>query len=150
MRFSAALLGACLAGVPLMALAASSITPGRWRSEGIVTSVDMPGLPPEALAMMKRRPISHSYCVTPDEAEAGARGLFSEGNGACEYSRFSMNGGRINAVMKCKGPQGNTQLTMLGTFGATSYETTNVMVMGGPQGPMRMTTRMTGKRVGDC
>ena len=83
-------------------------------------------------------------------AADGARGLFSEGNGACEYSKFSMSGGRINAVLQCKGPQGTTQLTMLGTYDATSYATTNILVIGGPQGSMRMTTRMTGKRVGDC
>lgn len=150
MRLPAAVLSVCIAGVPLVAVASHGLAPGRWQSQGVVTMAEMPGMPPEALAMMKRRPISHTYCLSAEEAESGARGLFSEGNGSCRYTKFAMVGGRLNAVMQCKGPQGDMQMTMLGTYTRTSYEATNVMVMGGPQGAMRMTTRVSGKHIGDC
>lgn len=129
---------------------AQSLQAGKWSSTGSVTAVDMPGMPPEALAIMKQRPISHSYCLTAGEIENGARGLFSEGNGECKYSKFEMANGKLNAVMQCRGPQGNMRMTMIGTYGPSSYVSTNVMVMEGPQGNMRMTTRSAGKRTGDC
>jgi len=152
MRRHQAALAACLITVSLTAATqtAPGVTPGRWDSTGTVTAVEMPGMPPDALAMMKRRPINHSYCVTKADAESGSKGLFSEGNGDCAYEKFAMANGRLNAAMLCKGPQGNARLTMLGSYTATTYETANITVMDGPQGKMRMTTKMRGKRVGDC
>lgn len=136
--------------IPMAAFAAASLAPGKWSSTGTITAVDMPGMPPEALAMMKRRPMTHNYCLKQADVDSGAKGLFSEGNGECAYSKFEMSGGKLNAVMKCTGPQGDVAMTMLGTYSANGYETTNIMVMGGSQGAMRMTVKTSGKRVGDC
>lgn len=150
MRITAAVIAACITAAPVAAFAAASLSPGKWSSVGTVTAVDMPGMPPEALAMMKRRPMAHRYCLTQGEIERGAKGLFSEGNGECAYTRFNMAGGRLNAIMQCKGPRGDMRMTMAGRYGPSSYESTSIMVMGGPRGKMRMTVKTSGKRIGDC
>ncbi len=144
------LLLASLAAAPLAAFAGAALSPGQWASTGTVTGVDMPGMPPEALAMMKRRPISHSYCLTAEQAAKDPRQLFKGDNGECQFTRFDMAGGKLNATMQCNGPQGKMRMTMLGTYSASSYESTNVMVVEGPRGNMRMTTKMSGKRTGAC
>ncbi len=139
-----------IAALSVTAAGAGEINPGQWTTSGTVTAVDMPGMPPEMLGMMKKRPISHSYCLTQAEIDKGPKRMFSEGNGECSYSKFNMAGGRLNAVMQCKGPQGNAQMTMLGTYTPDSYSSVNIMVMDGPQGKMRMTTKLSGKRTGPC
>jgi hypothetical protein len=141
---------AVIAFLPAVAAAAIDIAPGKWASSGTVTDVEMPGLPPEAVAMMKRRPISHSFCLTAEQAAKDPRKLFTETSGKCNYRKFDMSGGKLSAVMQCLGPQGDMQMTMTGTYTASSYATTNVMVMAGPGGRMRMTSKVTGKRTGDC
>ena len=150
MRAGFRLLLAASAAVLLAAFAGNALSPGKWASAGAVTSIDMPGMPPEALAMMKKRPINHSYCLTPEQAAKDPRQMFKGDNGECEYTKFSMADGKLNAVMQCKGPQGKMTMTMHGTYSASSYESTNVMVVEGPRGNMKMTSKISGKRTGAC
>ncbi|MBB4633484.1 DUF3617 domain-containing protein [Sphingosinicella soli] len=150
MRAGFRLLLAATAAVPLAAFAGNMVTPGKWASTGTITAIDMPGMPPQALEMMKKRPISHSYCLTAEQAAKDPRQMFKGDNGECEYTKFEMARGKLNAAMQCKGPQGNMRMTMLGTYTADSYQSTNVMVVDGPRGNMKMTSKTSGKRTGAC
>ncbi len=150
MRAGFKLLLAAAAAMPLAAFTGGALSPGKWVSTGTVTSIDMPGMPPEALAMMKKRPINHSYCLTPEQAEKDPRQMFKGDNSECQYTKFDMARGKLSATMQCNGPQGKMRMTMLGTYSATTYESTNTMVVEGPRGNMRMTSKISGKRTGGC
>lgn len=127
------------------AQAAPTVTPGQWESRMIVEEMVMPGMPPGALAMMKDRPTTTQYCLTPQEAEADPKKMLNADK-SCKLDRFSMDAGTIDAQMQCKTEQGPATMTMTGRYTATSYDMTSRMVAG----PMTMVSRVTARRLGPC
>jgi hypothetical protein len=127
------------------ALAAPQVTPGEWQSTSVIEQVSMPGMPPEALAMMKGRPTTVRYCLTPEEAEARPEKLF-DSDGKCRATRFSLASGTLDAEMQCKTDRGPMTITMQGQYTAATYTMTSRMV----SGPMTMLSRVTAKRLGPC
>lgn len=134
-----------LALVSTPALAAPKVTPGQWQSTVTVDSMSMPGVPASALAAMKRQPMTTSYCLTPQEAEADPRKILAADK-SCKMDRFSFTGGRIESAMTCKTEQGPATITMTGTYTPTSYAMASTM----KSGPMTMSSRVTAKRLGPC
>lgn len=128
------------------ALAAPSIQPGLWQMSSRIVSAEMPGAPPAMVDAMKRRPQNHSYCLSAKDAEANPRSLFEKTDGKCRYTKFSMSGGKLAMEAVCAG----ATMTSVGRYSATGYTVRGTMVMKSPQGVMRMTTDVVGKRVGDC
>lgn len=141
-------LGLVVAALP--AAAADTPQPGRWQLEGRMIAVDMPGVPPQMAQMMLKQPISHSYCLTPEEAKRGAQGLFLDKQSQCKMDKFSLAGGRMTMSMTCAGPEGPMQMTSTGSYSATSYDMTSVMVGRSPAGSMKITSVMKGRYIGKC
>ena len=72
----------------------------------------------------------------------------------CSYSRFEVNGGKLDAQMDCKAAgQGQMVMKLAGTLGRDRSDVTmDVGPVGSPapgQG-MKMTMRLTTTRLGDC
>jgi hypothetical protein len=139
----ALILAALLA--PAAALAAPEVTPGEWQSTTIIDSMTMPGVPANALDMMKGRPTTITYCLTPEQAEADPEKMFARDD-SCQIDNFEITSSTINTAMTCKGPQGPATITMTGTHDGTSYTMASTM----KSGPMTMISRTTGKRLGPC
>lgn len=131
--------------VPAAASAAPKVTPGQWQSTTIIDNVTMPGLPPEALAMMKGRPTTVTYCLTPEEAEADPKKMLAADK-SCKVDRFDITDSTIDAAFTCKTDQGPATMTMTGTHNGTSYAMKNTM----QSGPMTMASHATGKYLGPC
>ncbi len=147
-----ALYAAALAGgfVAVPAIADTPIQPGQWELRTIVTSVDMPGAPPQMLAMMKK-PHVMRHCVTPEQAAKGPQQMLQEGKSDCRFTRYALAGGRLDAAMRCNSKErGVMTVTTKGRFTPANYDVTSAMVMSGPQGKMTMTSAGKGKRLGPC
>lgn len=129
-----------------------SIKPGQWETSIEVLEVEAPGLPKEAIGMMKSNASqTHSYCITPEEAANPSGGLFTDDtkNTKCKVEHFAMSGGRVDQTIVCPGPGGKNgmRMTTSGTYSAESMTGTADMDMGDT---MKMKAKLTSKRVGEC
>ena len=128
--------------------------PGRWESAMKMEKMDIPGMPPEARAMMAKNPAMSrivTTCLTPEMAKKPDGKFFNQANSNCIYDHFSMSGGKMDATMTCNGKTGKLTMTMSGTFTPDQYavHTTSQEQMPGGQG-MTMEMSVTSRRVGDC
>jgi hypothetical protein len=137
----------------------SFIRAGQWQVKGILEEMNMPGIPPQAQAEMKRvmsqvQNNSFEYCVTPEEAKhPGGKMFTGKDNGNCRYDHFKMGSGKFDAAMRCEG-QGSAQvmtMAMNGEYSPDAYTShVSMNVQGGPQGSMTMKMRSEAKRIGEC
>lgn len=139
--------------------AAPRMLPGRWEGTATVTSMEMPGMPPEMGEQMKAqmsKPHPFSNCLTPEEANKPAADFFSGGAEGCVYDHFSMNNGTLDAAMTCKGrgPGGTMHATMKGDFSGDSFQlamtSKTTGAAGQPMSSFTMAMKMEAKRVGEC
>lgn len=127
---------------------AQAIKPGMWQTTSTVTSVDMPGAPPQVAAMMKGHPTTIKHCVTPEEAAKDPRALMRT-NTSCKVQAFSMTGGKLNSTMVCRQAGGTLTVNTVGTYTPIGYTATAHMVMTGA-GAMTMTANVSSKLIGAC
>ena len=135
-------------------------SPGMWKVEGKTTGVDLAspsGVPAAMTDMIRNRIMSrpaqdHSQCVTAEDFASAPERLVKSSESRCEYERFDLSGGRIDAVAACDFPQGGSgRMEMSGSYSTDRYEATSVLtVQAGPLGAMTITTETTGTRVGPC
>ncbi|WP_156254586.1 DUF3617 domain-containing protein [Sandarakinorhabdus oryzae] len=136
-----------LVGMASAASAESPVTPGKWQTTTIIESMAMPGMPPEMAQRTRARPMSATYCITPEQAAAGPRDVIGKSNGACRYRSFSAAAGRISGVMECKTGAPTPQIIAIsGTYSPVAYDIRSKM----SGGAMQSTSRTTGKRLGPC
>jgi len=91
------------------------------------------------------------YCITPEEAEAGFEGMMQEGQqGDCNYEKFNIAGGDLDAVLVCNVEGGSMRMAMGGTVSPTSSDLD--IKMNGSMGGMNvdMTMKSQHERIGDC
>ncbi len=138
---------ALLAAVPALA-AAQSVTPGKWEITTTVQSMEMPGAPPGIAAMMKGRPIRVTHCLTAEEAAKGPQEMMKSRK-ECQFTRYSMSGGKLSSEMVCRQGGGTMTATSTGSFSPTDFTTSGRSVMTGSQ-PMTLTATTVGHRIGDC
>ena len=124
--------------------AAQTLKPGMWEATSQMTSMSMPNMPVDMKQALAGKAHSFRYCVRAEDVAKAPERLFQGSDGRCRYTQFKMTGGSLNAVMQC---QGGMTGRMKGTFTPTSYAATNDMAM---SGGMKMTSRVTGRRVGNC
>jgi Protein of unknown function (DUF3617) len=145
--------------------AAQALSPGEWSTSTQITAVDMPGAPENAKTMlaaitkaMVGKTTVTENCVTPEQAKKPDASMFAGANsGSCTFEKFSMSGGKMDAVMACAQPgaPGKMKMTMNGQYGGDSYALTSQILMSGGTGPnagtgISVTATNTGKRTGDC
>ena len=134
------------------------VNPGQWLSSVELESVEVPGMPPEFAAQMKKTmakvATGHKTCLTKEQAMKPKEDFFAGASSNCRYDKFSMDGGKMTGTMRCTSPQGGgTQLIEFdGTYSPDSYEMRMASAVEGasPSGPMKMVMRVTSKRTGEC
>jgi hypothetical protein len=135
--------------------------PGQYETTVKLINFSVPGLPPEQADKMMGNvgDEASSSCLTPAEANKGFEESIrkiGEGQGGlkCEFSKFDVQDGKIDAEMACKGPQGlESNMTLDGT--ASAQRTSMHMKMAQkaamiPGGEMHMEMQMDSHRTGDC
>ena len=148
MRGTLALSTIAVLAVPAIARAASPISPGLWETAVTITSVDMPNAPPSVAKMMQGHKTVVKRCATAKEVAQGPQEMLKSSK-ACHFTRYVMTGGHFSSEMVCN--MNGTTLTARseGHFTPTSFDATSSSEMNGPR-PMRMTTKVVGRRLGDC
>jgi hypothetical protein len=134
------------------------LDPGQWRTVSTLEEMDIPGASAEAQAIMKQMASKTSnttfeYCLTPEEARKPSGKFFAgKDRGNCRYESFDMSGGKMDAVMSCRGePSGTVTMAMHGTYSPDEYVSHGEMkIEGSPQGAMTMKMRTEAKRIGEC
>ena len=136
---------------------ALAVRPGQWESSVELETIEIPGMPPEAVAQMKQTMASavsgHRTCLTQAQARKPSEDFFAGADANCRYDKFSMDDGRMTGTMRCTAPQGGTQIIEFdGTYELEQYEMRMASTVEGasPAGPMKMVMRMASRRVGDC
>jgi hypothetical protein len=136
-----------------------SLRAGQWQLSGTMEEMNIPGLPASAQADMRRmigekNNFTMEYCLTTEEAKK-PRGKFFGGKRSdnCRYESFDMEGGRIDAVMRCEGrPSGSMTMKVSGTYAPESYSTKAAMEVEGENGRpgIEMKMRTEAHRIGEC
>lgn len=140
-----------LALAPAAALAqASGVTAGQWEIAVTTDTIDMPGQPAFIANMMRGKTVKVKHCITPEAAARGPQDMLKSDK-RCVFTRYSMQGGRMNSAMTCQQPGGGTLNSVSsGSFTPTSFTAQGRSVVTGGQMPMTMTATTTARRVGDC
>ncbi|HTN13723.1 MAG TPA: DUF3617 domain-containing protein [Sphingomonadaceae bacterium] len=134
--------------------------PGLYKQTVEIIEMSFPGMPEAMAAQMKKSMsanMSLTDCLTPEESKEALKQLSSRSFGKdsnCTYDKFDVGGGKLDAVMKCGGKDGESgTFKLAGTFGSTGSE----MTMEGdqsmpdmPGGTMHMKMRMVSERIGEC
>jgi hypothetical protein len=135
------------------------VRPGLWESKITIEQLDLPGMPPEMAGKMKQmmaqnQPQAIKNCLTPEDVKKPKEDFFAGQNKGCRYDRFTMGGGKIDAVMRCGGEQGAQVMEMAGTYSPDAYrmQMSNKVEAAakGAQGAMAMRLRIDARRVGEC
>ena len=138
--------------------------PGRYETDVELIDFSIPGLPKEQADAMKSMmgqasQQASSYCLTEAEAEKGFEESIRKmtegsGNMKCDFDRFAVDGGELDAALTCSGPQGMTsEIALDGTASAEASAMRMTMVQKAsmiPGGEMRIDMRMNSRRVGEC
>ncbi|MES2497001.1 MAG: DUF3617 domain-containing protein [Pseudomonadota bacterium] len=146
MRYSNSLALACCIAVSVPAQA--QVQPGQWEASVTVRSIDMPGAPPQVVAMMKGKTTRQTYCLTAEQAAKGPQEMLKQ-NPSCRFTKYSMAGGAISTSMICSQNGATMNAQANGSYTATSFNVTSTAVMSG-QMSMKMTSTSSGRRLGPC
>ena len=133
------------------------IEPGRWESKVTVLDMEIPGMPPQMAQRMKQTMAkvqggTIDTCLTEEDVKRPKEDFFAGHDKNCRYDHFTMSGGKIDAVMNCKGEDGGAMtMSVNGTYSSDRYEATMAMEMtGGHEGGMKMKSHSESHRVGQC
>jgi len=132
--------------------AAVSIQPGEWEMTYETVDIDAPGMPPAYAAQMKGHKVTRRDCITPEEAARPLTKMMENKDNRCDYSGFTFGGGHIQGTISCGGGKspGKVTMTTSGQYDGQTYAYTSNMTMTGPRGDMKVESRATGHRVGEC
>ena len=133
------------------------IRAGEWKSTTTIEEMSVPGMSTEESARLRqamggRATHESTTCLSEEEVKQ-PKGKFFTGNDQCRYDRFVMQGGKIDAKMRCNAQTGESQvMTMTGTYSPESYRMQMDLQGAAPEGPagMRMRMRVESNRIGDC
>lgn len=126
--------------------------PGQYKATITMTGMEIPGMPADMKGHGTGMTTTSEYCLTAEEVEKGFEDMMKRGqNGDCTYESFNLDGGKFDAVMVCKTPEGEARMTMEGTATPTTSDFTATMKMQVPEmgeGTMSFTAKH--ERIGDC
>lgn len=132
--------------------------PGLYKVSVEIEELTYPGMTAGMADQMKRSMSANmavEECITEsdrqDAVKQMAKGASDDEN--CTYSKYDLSGGRIDAVMSCKSPDGGTlNYTMAGTMNSTGVD---MRMEGGqqsadPSQAMTMKMHLKSQRIGNC
>ena len=110
------------------------INEGLWE---ITTKMNMQG--------MDMPPVTHTQCITKNDLVP--QGSEQPGQ-ECKIADVKASGNTVTWIMKCNGKGGEVTGTGEITYSGNSFKGTMTISM--PQANMKMTSNLSGKRIGKC
>jgi hypothetical protein len=133
------------------------VRPGKWQTSVTLETIDVPGMPPEAAAEIKKTMASavsgHQTCLTAEQARKPKEDFFAGAGSNCRYDKFSMDGGKISGTMRCTHQGGTQMIEFDGTYSPEEYHMRMASTLASgssPGGPMKMVMSMASNRIGEC
>ncbi|NIJ19960.1 hypothetical protein FHS95_001629 [Sphingomonas naasensis] len=129
--------------------------PGLWKAALRIESVDVgPGSDNAAqLAMAKKLERDATECKTAEQLKPFDISKLEKAAGECTFVRYVAKGGKVDAEIRCKKPNGPiTELRINGTSAPTGFDVgieTRTGTAGKP-GFSLVRMRSTGARLGEC
>jgi Protein of unknown function (DUF3617) len=130
----------------------NALMPGKWETKQDIQAVHKAGLNAESKEDIRRTEASIDQCLPPEEAKRPDANFFAGGDESeCEYTKFAMQGGKLNATMSCTATPGTITMTLNGTYTPTSYLLDATATTSGiPDAPMRTTAKLVGTWLSAC
>ena len=139
------------------AAAAQAVNPalfkaGRWETKTDIQSVTGASMEASTKRDIVAQKSALDQCLPADEVARPDANFFAGGDGSeCQYSKFAMANGRIDATMSCTATPGTITMTLDGTYTPTSYRIdASAATTGVPGAPSNTTARLSGTWIGAC
>ena len=133
------------------------VRPGKWTQSVKMETFDIPGMPESAQASVRQTMASttsgHEFCLTKAETSRPSEDFFAGKDSKCRYERFTMQGGKIDGVMRCEHDGMRQVMELNGDYSPDHYAMRMDMRTQSERttmGNMHMVMRVDAKRVGDC
>ena len=131
------------------------INPGQWKQTVRMVSIDAPGMPPEAKAMMQQamgEAQVHNVCLTAEQAKSPKEDFFAGADKNFRYEHFNWGNGKIDLKLNCKHPNATQTMVLAGDYKPDSYTMTMTATNegSGPAEQMVMTMKVDAERTGEC
>jgi len=134
------------------------IRPGKWMQSVKMEAFDVPGMPQSAQDSVRQTMASaargHEICLTEAETKRPREDFFAgKDQKNCRYERFSMEGGKIDGVMRCSHDGMQQVMELNGDYAPDRYTMRMDMRTQSERtamGNMHMVMRVEAKRIGDC
>lgn len=129
--------------------------PGLYKISVEIEEMNIPGMPAGMAEQMKKSTAAQmtvENCLTEADRENMVKEMAPKGD-ECTYDKYDLSGGKIDAKMTCKTPDGGTAVTtMAGTVSSTGVEMVmeNTITGGSAQAGTHMKMRMKNQRIGEC
>lgn len=105
----------------------NALRPGRWETKQEIRTINKPGMDPQSKRDILGTSSSLDQCLPPEESRQPDANFFAGGDGSeCQYTKFAMQDGKLDAVMSCTATPGSITMTLKGTYTPTSYRLTAV------------------------
>lgn len=147
--------------------AADTMRAGLWETQMRILTIDAAGAPSQVQdalrAAISTAPVFERSCLTPAETAnpvAAFRDRSTRENAGytCESGESVFSGGRIRLTLNCRSTNGQPDLrqAMVGDYGADRFqaavtgETATPASDALPSYPVRISSTLTGRRIGDC
>ena len=150
--------GRLLAGGALASLAAAAagappqgFAPGLWTHQTDMITAEGTGYPQWMVKMAGSK--SRKACYTAQQAANEPHVLLAQDEKAkCRTTRFVLAGGKLDYVAVCTNKRFPEPLTVasVGTYTPASYAMTSTATGMKKGTPVKIVTKATGKRIGDC
>jgi hypothetical protein len=133
--------------------AAEAIKAGQWEMAAEVVAVTQRDKGSPAMKMEKGSKTTSSSCVAEADTKKPQPALFAPEGLKCDYRDDYIRGGKINATLGCTGAGLNGDVSALinGSYTAETIEATAITEtrLHG-DGDVKVETKLTGRRTGDC
>jgi hypothetical protein len=142
-RRALAILTAILGGASLAGAAGDLMQAGKWE---ITSSTEIEGM------AHHMPPRTFTQCVKPEDVKDPHKMVqqSQEQRDNCEMKDLKVEGSKVTWSVECRGKNA-VKGTGTMVYGSGTYEgTINLEMSGSDRGPMKMTTHLKGRRLGDC
>jgi hypothetical protein len=131
---------------------------GLYQTKVELLEFSIPGMPAGMGEQMKKSmssAMAHENCLTEgDRVDAVKKMTKGAENGSCKYTKYDINGGKIDAQMDCDmGSGAKAGYRMTGTISTTGVDMTMEGEQSDPRmkgGATKMKMHLTSTRVGEC